>query len=87
MMIKILERLFRKSMRLFWYKALLSGNAIGIFQVQAIIASELKLLQSGKTLTKANGERVAELNYVMAQSKVLLENIEKAKKVALNENN
>ena len=72
MMIEILEFLFRKTMRTYWYSARYTGRSAGINEMRALIHAEIKVLsQDSKLGHKPTLERVAELHFILAQSKKL----------------
>lgn len=71
-MIRFLEAVFSKTMRAYWWGAMHSGQRFGLTQVQALIASEIKVLQKSKQNPKAVNERIAELDYIQALIRKLI---------------
>ena len=72
-MIEILEFLFKKTMRTYWYSARYTGRNAGINEMRALIHAEIKMLT--KTNSKINDrdstQRIAELHFILAQSQKL----------------
>lgn len=73
-MISILEKVFRKTMNRYWWNAMHSGQKFGVIRVQTIIHSEIKQLQKIKPSTKEVRARLAELDYILAETKKLVGN-------------
>ena len=73
MMIEILEFLFPKTMRTYWYSARLTGRTAGINEVRALIHAEIRVLlrANNKVKDKATTERIAELHFILGQTKKL----------------
>jgi hypothetical protein len=70
MMIEVLEFLFRRTMRTYWYSARFTGRSAGINEVRALIHAEIKVLQKNRN-DKATDQRIAELYFILAQTKKL----------------
>lgn len=71
-MIEVLEFLFKKTMRTYWYSARYTGRSAGINEMRALIHAEIKVLTKNSELGhKATLQRVAELHFILAQSKKL----------------
>lgn len=72
MMISVLEFLFRKTMRTYWYSARYTGRSAGINEMRAMIHAEIKVLSNSSKLGHTpTMERVSELHFILAQSKKL----------------
>jgi hypothetical protein len=73
MMIEFLEFVFRKTMRTYWYSARFTGRSAGINEMRALIHSEIKMLtkNNNKLADRDTAQRIAELYFILAQSKKL----------------
>ena len=72
MMIEFLEFVFRKTMRTYWYSARFTGRSAGINEMRALIHAEIRvLLKNSEPGHKATAQRIAELHFILAQSKKL----------------
>jgi hypothetical protein len=69
MMISILEFLFRRTMRVYWFSARLTGRAAGINEVKALIYKEIELLSDSKggVMGHDAGQRVVALQTLLGQ--------------------
>ena len=77
MMIEFLEFLFRKTMRTYWYSARYTGRSAGINEFRALIHAEIKsLTKSAATGEIHTSQRIAELHYILAQSKKLTDYVD-----------
>jgi hypothetical protein len=73
MMIEFLEFVFRKTMRTYWYSARYTGRSAGINEMRAMIHAEIKMLtkNNNKLADRDTAQRIAELHFILAQSKKL----------------
>jgi hypothetical protein len=66
-MISLLEKLFRRQMRNYWYSGHETGRVYGLNQAKALIHSEIKMLQKVKVDKSKNDARILELKYMLNQ--------------------
>lgn len=67
MLIRILETLFPKTMREYWYSGRRTGYRYGLNSVRAIIIAEIKQLDKNKDVHSRT--KASELNYVLSKIK------------------
>jgi len=70
-MIEFLEFVFRKTMRTYWYSARYTGRSAGINEMRALIHAEIRSLQTDSIEKAAKMHRIAELKWILHQSKKL----------------
>lgn len=77
MIINWLERIFRRTMRKYWWNARTTGVRFGVLSVQALIHAEIKVLSKGKQ-DDGTRQRINELMFILAQTKKIAQWREKA---------
>ena len=70
-MIDLLERLFPKTMRKYWYGARTTGRNAGINEAIALVYAEMKVLDKTKSNALTN-ERISELYFIIKSLKKLM---------------
>lgn len=65
-MIRVLETLFKSTMRTYWWSARLTGQQYGINQVKALIHAEIKSL-GRKKKDPLTDQRIFELLYILKE--------------------
>jgi hypothetical protein len=77
-MIRVLETLFKKTMRTYWYSARYTGRSAGINEFRALIYSEIKMLTKNnkKVVDRDTTQRISELYFILAQAKKLTEYVD-----------
>jgi hypothetical protein len=73
-MIWLLEFLFRRTMRVYWFSARYTGRTAGINEVRALIYNEIRVLALGSG--HDTGQRIAELKYILSQMKKLTNHVD-----------
>jgi len=69
-MIRVLEILFPKTMRNFWFQARRTGRVAGINEAIALIYAELGVLSASKSKSDVKTqERISELVFILASLK------------------
>lgn len=69
--IELLERLFARQMRAYWYSARETGVKHGVDMVAALIHSEIKVL-SKNSVSKETQQRLSELTFILSQMKRII---------------
>jgi hypothetical protein len=69
-MIRLLETLFPKTMRKFWFQARKTGRTAGINEAIALIYAEIRVLSASKSKSDVKTqERISELVFILASLK------------------
>jgi hypothetical protein len=68
MMINFLERVFKKTMRTYWWEARRTGKRYALDSVKALIYAEIRVLNKNAT-DNATKQRINELLFILTQIK------------------
>jgi hypothetical protein len=67
-MINFLERVFKKTMRTYWWEARRTGKRYALDSVKALIYAEIRVLNKNAT-DNATKQRINELLFILTQIK------------------